>query len=384
MQQILVISNGHGEDAVGCALATALTKQGFSILALPLVGQGNAYEAAGFAVAGPRKNMPSGGFVLDDPKILLEDIRHGFFSMTFNQIKTIRQTKSVRATLVVGDIYALGMARFFGSSPLFQVQPRVSLRAWGADGKRVDQTYVPAEISLMRKAIRVYPRDLEGQQYLRSKGIAHAEYLGNPIMDAVTGNTRISESPPYLLLLPGSRRDAHQSLPIMLEASRKLGPIGLKPVVAWAGIPLEGVAIPGWKVEINNNGSYLVHNDGNKVLVVQGGFKGLVLGAKLAVSTSGTAAEQVAGMGIPLIGFATNGPQYTRHFAESQKRMLTDALTLCDANPESVANSVLGLLNDSRRYRNAQSAGRNAMGERGASAKIAADITRMLEGKPPS
>ena len=42
----------------------------------------------------------------------------------------------------------------------------------------------------------------------------------------------------------------------------------------------------------------------------------------------GTANEQAAGLGIPVVGFATAGPQYVAGFAARQQRLLGAALTV--------------------------------------------------------
>ncbi|MER3444016.1 MAG: hypothetical protein C4333_07785, partial [Meiothermus sp.] len=82
MARILLISNGHGEDSIACAVGRELRALGHSLEALPLVGRGAAYEEAGFRVHGPRKVMPSGGFVLDDPAAFLRDLRAGWLGMS--------------------------------------------------------------------------------------------------------------------------------------------------------------------------------------------------------------------------------------------------------------------------------------------------------------
>lgn len=379
---IILVSNGHGEDIIGVALGQALAELGYPIQALPLVGKGAAYQAAGFSVLGPRQEMPSGGFVLDRPMAFVEDLRAGWLSMTTGQWRALREAaRSAQATLVVGDIYALAVAYVFGPKPIFQMQPRVSVRAWGGQGRRVDQAYTGLERFLMGKIAGVYPRDAEGEQWLRQHRLENAKYLGNPMLDAVSGDAALEVPPPYLMLLPGSRSDAYHSLPLMLEACRELRTAGLVPLVVWAGLPLEGLEAGGWKREATPGSGIvlrLIHPDGTSVYLTQGAFKTVLAGAKLALSTSGTAAEQAAGFGVPLVGFATQGPQYTPAFAQAQVRLLGQALTLTEANPRAIAKAALALLQDPGRYQAAQAAGRAAMGEPGASTRIARDIQAYL------
>lgn len=355
----------------------------YEVQALPLVGKGMAYEAAGLAVLGPRKEMPSGGFVLDRPLAFWDDLEAGWFSMTLGQWDALRKvSKGSQATLVVGDIYALALAYLFGKKPIFQMQPRVSIRAWGGQGIRVDQTYTALERFLMGRIAKVYPRDQEGESWLRQHGLSNAQYLGNPMLDAVEGETTLELPTPYLMLLPGSRSDAYQSLPIMLEACRELRSAGLTPVVVWAGSSLERLEARGWKREAKNQNTgilmQLIHEDGTRVYLTRGAFKTVLSSAKLAISTSGTAAEQAAGYGVPLVGFASDGPQYTPAFAQAQVRLLGEALTLTEANPKAVAAAITALSRNPERYKQAQEAGQAAMGEPGAVGRIAKDIQSYL------
>lgn len=383
MGRILLISNGHGEDIIARAIGQALEALGYGLEALPLVGRGRAYEQAGFPVHGPCREMPSGGFVLDDPTAFLRDLRAGWLAMSIGHWQAARRIAArSKALVAVGDLYALAVARIFGRKPTFVVQSRVSLRAWQGQGRRVDRAYTGLERLLMRSAARVYPREPEGAAWLLRHGIAQAEYLGNPMLDAVDGEARLEVPPPYLLLLPGSRPDAYHSLPRMLEACRLLRPTGLTPVVAWAGLELSGLQTPGWAKEATGEATGTVlrlsHPDGTVAHLAVGAFRRALEGARLALSTSGTAAEQAAGFGVPLVGFPTPGPQYTLPFAQAQQRMLGRALTLVEPNPEAIARAGLELLSNPTRYAQAQAEGRAAMGEPGGAERIARDVDRCL------
>ena len=50
--QLLLLSNGHGEDLSGARLGQALQQQGASVQAVPLVGDGAPYKQAQLPVAG--------------------------------------------------------------------------------------------------------------------------------------------------------------------------------------------------------------------------------------------------------------------------------------------------------------------------------------------
>ncbi len=250
MKRIVIVSNGHGEDIIGAALGRELVALGYEIEALPLVGKGNAYERAGFVVLGPRKEMPSGGFVLDKPAVFLDDLKAGWLEMSLGHYSALwRASRNAVATLVVGDIYGLLVGSVFAKRPLFQMQPLVSVRAWEGQMDGWRRPYGLLERLLMRRTVQVYPREAEAAHWLKGHGVGNTQYLGNPMLDALEGDAPVDLPRPYLLLLPGSRADAYESLPKMLEACRLLPSTGLNPVVAWAGLPLEKLEAGDWKRE---------------------------------------------------------------------------------------------------------------------------------------
>ncbi len=391
-ERIVIVSNGHGEDAVGAALAEALVARGVQIGALPLVGRGEAYGRLGFPVFGPRRELPSGGFVFERPGAFWQDVRAGFLGMTARQWTSLAQvSRQASATVVVGDWYALSLASLWGARPLFQMQPLVSLRYWRGEGAPTSgQPYGRWERFLMRRARRVYARDPESALWLERHGVPQAVCLGNPMLDALYGDAELGLEKPFLLLLPGSRTDAYESAPVMLEACRilreSLTP-ALTPVMAWASLPLEPLfaVLNHWRLEATSQGVGVTHQvrhpDGTLVHLVQHGFKTALLGARLALSTSGTAAEQAVGYGVPVVAFPTGGPQYTRLFALGQKRLLGAGLTLSAAEPQAVAQAARDALALSEQA--LRRAGLEAMGVPGAAARIACDIMEQLGSLQP-
>ncbi|AEB12474.1 Conserved hypothetical protein CHP03492 [Marinithermus hydrothermalis DSM 14884] len=385
----MIVSNGHGEDAIGTAIGRALTALGWEVVALPLVGQGRAYAQAGFPVLGPRREMPSGGFVHLNLRVFLKDLKAGWFAMSRAQYRALHEAaRTASATLIVGDlivgdVYALWVGTRFGKPPFYHVQPLVSvyyqegLKPWQELHRVSVNGFIWPERKLMRRARRVYPRDAATETHLHRLGIHHARYLGNPMMDAVEGRAPVDAPEPYLLLLPGSRKDAYFSLPLMLEAALHLP---LTPVIAWAGLPLSGLALPDWRVRPTPNPCgvthVLTHTSGRKAYLTQGAFRTLLeLQSRLAFATAGTAAEQAAGYGIPLIAFPTPGPQYTPGFARAQQRLLGEALTLVPPDPKALAEAARALLEHPDRYRRAQAAGRERMGPPGGAQRIAEDLS---------
>jgi len=113
-QEILFISNGHGEDAINCQIVRALRASGadVDVAAIPIVGDGAAYGRSGVPIIGPTSPMPSGGVFYMNPLFFLKDVRAGLVRLTVRQLSAAL-THSPRCDLVVttGDIVAAGFAR---------------------------------------------------------------------------------------------------------------------------------------------------------------------------------------------------------------------------------------------------------------------------------
>jgi uncharacterized protein (TIGR03492 family) len=120
----------------------------------------------------------------------------------------------------------------------------------------------------------------------------------------------------------------------------------------------------------------------SQVWLLRGAFSAILNVAHIAIGTAGTANEQAAGMGIPVVGFPTPGPQYVYPNALRQSRLLGKALRLVEAKPEVVAATVRQLLSDAKALEEARREGIERNGPRGALPHIASEIRQELERKP--
>ena len=386
MTRLLLVSNGHGEDVIAATVAGHLRAAGLDLAAVPLVGRGGAYAAAGIPVLGPADDHPSGGYLLTGLRPAWDDLRAGWIGSTRRRWRALRAAAGdAAACVVVGDWYALATARLHGRRPILYLPSAVSVVAWPPDAPAWKAPFGPLEMRLMRAARAVYPRDEATADYLVARGVAGARYLGNPMLDAIEGDADVGAAPPYALLLPGTRGDAAFSLPVMLEACRRLR--GAPPAfVAWAGrsdLPRP----PDWAIVATGATRGVTdryrHADGTEVAVARGAFATLIRGARVALSTSGTAAEQAAGLGVPIVGFATPGPQYRASFAAAQRRALGDALDLVAPDPDAIAVAARRALHDPDRRERGRRAGVRAMGRPGAAAVVAVDMLARLSDPTP-
>lgn len=108
----------------------------------------------------------------------------------------------------------------------------------------------------------------------------------------------------------------------------------------------------------------------------RGRFASCLRAAGVVVGLAGTANEQAAGMGRPVVAFPGRGVQFTRKFLDTQKRLLGEALLPVIPDPLAVASEVLALLGDPARRRRMAEAGRSRMGPPGGTGRVAEYLAR--------
>lgn len=359
--RLLLLSNGHGEDAIGALLVPHLRARGFAPEALPIVGEGHAYLALDVPLVGPARTMPSGGFVYGRPAALAGDLRSGLAGLTLAQLGALRRG-SWPLALAIGDVVPLAFAWWLGAPFGFVGCAKSDLYLGGRPG-----AYLPHERWLMRRrACRgVWPRDALTTENLRAAGVA-AEWLGNPMMDGVapTGMALPGDpDAPTVLLLPGSRGEAVANLILLRAAARAIAHD--QPQTRFL-VPVA----PG--LELGSDDA-----DGPKLHLLPGGFADAAHAAQLVLAMAGTATEQVVGLGLPVISLPGGGPQFTPAFAEAQTRLLGESVTLLPPDPKRIAAEARALLGDPARLRRIAANGQARMGPPGSSARLAAAIAAM-------
>lgn len=391
---LLLLSNGTAEDLIGARL---LEEVGRPAWALPLVGEGRAYAGVpGVTRLGPTLSLPSGGFPLGSAANLRADLRAGLIGTTLGQVRAARGAgREAGAVAVVGDAHALllgTLAARAGGVPLVHVQPLLSahsaeglglrgaLRELNALGANLP---LPSELALARRAHAVYLRDAATARLYAARGV-RARWAGSFALDVLPAPERdlrgLTGGRPVLALLPGSREDHRESLPLMLRAAARLPE--LTPLVAWSHGWEEVTLPPGWTLRADEDQAAWVGGEGASVALLRGAFGAVARAADVAVGTAGTANEQLAGLGVPVVAFATGGPQFTPGFLRRQGRLLGEALRAVPADPGAVAAEVRALRGDGRRRARASLAGMTRVGPGGALPVIAAELRALLDQRP--
>jgi len=306
-----IVSNGHGEDVIGASLAGDLRTlwPAVTVRAFPLVDQGGAYRAHAIPTLGPCRALPSGGLTMHSPASFVSDVRAGFVGMTLRQLADLARLRS-DVLVVVGDIYAQALAAFARARFRAVVQPLVSAYHGSGGGRPPANRYFMERISypervLMRHlASVVYARDADTAAWLEAHGVRHALALGNPMVDLAAGRPLEGVDPARTVaLLPGTRAHTPAALMRMAHALRRVPAVtGL---VAWQAGSLP--QLPGWEAEaalppLAGRVAALRHG-ANRLWVMEGRFGDVLASARVAIGTAGTANEQAAARGVPVVSF---------------------------------------------------------------------------------
>lgn len=394
LPRVLFLSNGHGEDLIAAKIIEELTTGGppLVITALPVVGTGTAYRRREIPLLMEGRDLPSGGFVRLGLRNLLMDLKAGLLALTRQQIQALRRAReSTDLVVCVGDCFLLLLA-----GPTLG-RPLVFLPTAKSDYIR---PHLRVEIGLMRRfCSRIFPRDGLTAASLRAKGLP-AEFLGNVMMDALEFSGVDLGNPTgwTVGLLPGSRQDAYLNLEDLARVVAVLGRVVAGREVVYLVALAEGLLVSrlaehlaplGWRVEALLPGDEargivgrLRYGEGlnnPELRVVQGKFADVLRASDLVIGLAGTANEQAAGLGKPVVAFPGRGRQFTAGFLRAQKKLLGEAVAAVGRDPAVVAREVERILLDPSRRAAMAAVGRQRMGPPGGARRIAAAIRKLLQ-----
>ena len=377
MRRILFVANGHGENAIAARIALALREGSHETLELDLMSLvGEGAGAGGLALVGPRRTMPSGGLVaMGNVRAFAGDLGAGFLPLFWAQCRFLWQIGSAYdAVVAVGDVFALGLTLFSRRPTLFV----------GTAKSVYVAPYGPFERVILRRARRIFVRDEPTALVLRAERVA-AEAPGNVITDL------IDEEPPampgeWLALLPGSREPAYGDGLRLARVARAVSLLrpGLGALLSVApALDAErfarDLAADGWHIsDVGPGAAAFEARAAAARLVAWRGSYGALLRASVAVlGQAGTANEQAAAFGLPVI--ALGGPSPGGDwYRMRQRRLLGDALLLVTPEPAGAAAAIDALLSDSVGRARMARAGRERMGSAGGAVAIAQAILRTV------
>jgi uncharacterized protein (TIGR03492 family) len=399
--KLLVLSNGHGEDLIAIRIIERLLQNiaELEITALPIVGQGYAYQNLNITLAGRVQQMPSGGFIYKGGNPLWQDLRGGLIQLTLEQITLVRQWGQTEGMiLAVGDLVPLLYAWLSKADYAFVGTAKSEYYVRDEFGwlpqtswleRKFDSVYRPWERWLMgRDRCRaVFPRDSLTAERLQQRSIP-AYDLGNPMMDGLTTKNLPREAEKIdVLLLPGSRtpeaiRNWQQILMAVWSVIKTLPQeqLNFKAAIAPA-LDLKPFTInavtQGWQLTSRYETTVILSQNKRTLTLTQEHNQECFKQADIAIAMAGTATEQFVGLGKPVVIFPGEGPQFTYAFAEAQARLLGCAVFLVE-NPRQAGKAIAKVINDEPLLAQIMLNGKRRMGEAGAAQRIAECLQKTL------
>lgn len=388
--RILFLSNGSGEDKIAAVLAQTWrkTRPQDILSGLALVGKGNFYTEADIPVLPRQFSPPSAGFAYLNPLKLVNDFRAGLGGHLFQTWQLLKSTPA-DAVIAVGDIVAVASAWRSGRPFAFV---GCALSDYYTAGR--SHTYDPLQrLGLKYASLGIYPRDQLTAQALQRRGLP-ALCLGNPMLDALECDSNWQYRPEggrlAVGLAPGSHGDALANFCLILKqlSASLFLPVDYLCALA-PGLSVRAfeqvLQADGWqKREADNlKRGVLWSKEAAQLGLFQGAWGSILGSIQILIGLAGTANEQAAGLGIPILSFSGEGLQYTSRFAEAQTRLLGPALHWLEpCHPEIVTYSLKRLLIEptysENAKRQAQIVSQERFGSLGAAGRIVAEIQTKL------
>ena len=375
-QQILLISNGSGEDYVGLKVAQAWqqARPQDSLSALALVGEGTFYREAGIVMRPVHFTPPSQGFAYLHPGKLWNDLRAGLAGHLYRALREIQQLRGqIDRVIAVGDIVSV-LAATWSQTPYAFVA--CALSDWYLEpNPREHSCWDPLQVALLRRSqAPVFPRDSLTARHIAVRGV-RAFDCGNPMVEVVS-QAPMQAFEPVIVLLPGSHRDAVANFQAMLTLLSECGHHSWRlQLIQAPQLSLQAfaaaLAAQGWQ---EREGLWGWHNLRLTVLPATA-LPQTLAQASAALGLAGTANEQCVAAGIPVVAFVGTGMQYTAAFAEAQQRLLGAGLHLLNpVTPELLAFQLQRVMTHPAYRQAAQRVARERFGPPGAAARIVAAL----------
>ncbi len=397
MPRILVLSNGHGEDLSGSILASRLISIGNKVDALPIVGLGEAYKKEKINIIGKTRKFNTGGLGYNSLKGRIYDLFNGQIYYFFKKIWIVfLMKKKYDYFLVVGDIVPIFFA-WLSRKKYFTYLVAYSSHYEG----KLNLPWPCKYFLKSPNSRRIYSRDLLTSIDLSNQLKKEVLFLGNPFIDKLLKkNIKDSNNSFYIALLPGSRiNELINNFDLMLDIIQQLANYKFFKKIKFSfalssDLEMENVQnileIRKWQFEKMNSSNFklLYSYKSIKVFFKWNSFDDILTESDLAISMSGTAAEQVVGMSKPVLQVEGKGPQFTAAFAEAQRRLLGQHV-YCYTNFSNKNEQINGTIDliikimylmklDNSFLKSCKENARNRLGNKNATVKITSDIEKYL------
>ena len=388
MGQILLLSNGHGEDVSGALIGQALQSLGHHVQALPLAGLGSPYRQAGIALLGRSHEFSTGGIGYTSLRGRLTELVQGQILYLLRRLlRLLRHGHRFDLIVVVGDVIPV-IAAWLSRRPVATYLVAYSSHYEG----RLRLPWPCGELLASSRFQAVFSRDQLTADDLTGQLQRPVHFIGNPFMDPVlTPAEALPSARQRIGLLPGSRRpELEDNLLLLLQLIEKLPvaaelSLDLALVASLEDAALHALAASvGWQLERG-----VLSRPGTVPITVRrDAFQSVLQHSDLVIGMAGTAIEQAVGLARPALQLPGKGPQFTARFAEAQRRLLGPTVFCApgDAgsseNIDATAALALDLLKRSRSDQPLQEQCRREasrrLGTAGGGTRMAAAISKLL------
>lgn len=351
--KLLIISNGHGEDAIAAEIVRRLPGS-VTAEAYPTLGDGHAYEGV-CPIVGPRAHLPSEGW-RNVKNSVAKDVAGGGIATVWPGLRFIRQARGkYDRVMVVGDMMGVYGAWITGHKDILYID--VYKTGFGS-------SYLPIDKWILKRTARtVFCRSETLAASLTAVGIdAHA--AGNVMMDTIprAGITVPRRRGLAIAILPGSRTHALENFALQAKALAQV-PEDMRPDLLCA------VASSVDEAALRERAEAL------EISYLPGRALGDVLDrCDFVLSQAGTATIQSIGLGRPAITFQTAGDRPSRFRQESQ--LFGEGRIAVEAEPKSIAAAIMKLAGDPAERLRRGAIGRERIGPPGAIKAIIAELTK--------
>ena len=313
-------------------MGKAFKKLGHEVKALPLVGHGEAYLNAGLKVLGKTKSFSTGGMGYTSLRGRILELIQGQIIYLIKRIYLLFSISSKYDLLVVvGDVLPITVAWLTG------LPVATYLVAYSSHYEGELKLPWPCSICLSNdKFFKIFTRDKLSADDLKKQIVGKVEFIGNPFMDPfITNHQSLPKHNKRLGILPGSRMpEVGDNLCLILRVIDYISNIKYEDydisfdvalVSSLNDSLLKKIITPyGWKLCYRSNKDHplkLIKNN-SVVNIYRNSFLKVVQSSNVLISMAGTATEQAVLLGKLVVQIEGKGPQFTRTFAEAQRRLL--------------------------------------------------------------
>ena len=312
-------------------MGKALKKLGHEVNSLPLVGTGESYSKAGIKVLGKTKSFSTGGMGYTSLKGRILELIQGQIIYLIKRIYLLFLISSKYDLLVVvGDVLPVTVAW------LTRLPVITYLVAYSSHYEGKLKLPWPSKFFLLsQKAKKIYTRDSLTANDLTLQLKKKVSFLGNPFMDKFFHiNKELKKSEFSIGLFPGSRFPENlDNFVLILEVLEAISELRYFQKIEFNFAIVNSLSSSKIKEIFKKRRWLYLEKIKEKYLlkfqykslevnIYWNNFDKILLKSRCCISMAGTAAEQAIGLGKPVIQIEGKGPQFTKSFADAQRRLL--------------------------------------------------------------